>query len=127
MTITLAPLPPNRPDLLEAITLPPEQHRFASPPVLSMAEATGRRDGHLIWEGDTPVGFFAIDPDYPSEHDFAEAGTIGLRMFCIDSRHQGRGLATQASRALDTEKGSKERSAALVLAALVCGTILCGP
>ncbi len=65
-----------------------------------MAEASGHRDGHLIWEGDRPVGFFAIDPDYSEGHDFAEPGTIGLRMFCIDTHHQGRGLATQASRAL---------------------------
>ncbi|GGB09815.1 GNAT family N-acetyltransferase [Allosediminivita pacifica] len=100
MTITLSPLPPDRPDLLEAITLPPEQQQFASPPALSMAQATGRRDGHLIWEGETPVGFFAIDLDYAQAHDFAEAGTIGLRMFCIDARHQRRGLATRASRAL---------------------------
>lgn len=114
MTITLAPLPPNRPDLLEAIFLPPEQHRFASPPVLSMAEATGRRDGHLIWEGETPVGFFAIDPDYAGEHDFAEAGTIGLRMFCIDARHQGRGLATQASRALGSYLAKQYPQAATV-------------
>ena len=99
MTITLAPLPADRPDLLEAINLPESQHQFASPPAISMAQATDRRDAHMIWEGDTPVGFFAIDLDYAQAHDFAEQGTLGLRMFCIDARHQGRGLATQACRA----------------------------
>ncbi|WP_306133482.1 GNAT family N-acetyltransferase [Roseivivax marinus] len=100
MTIELCPLPPGRPDLLAAITLPPEQHEFASPPALSMAQADGPRDGHLIVEGDTPVGFFAIDRDYPRAHDFADHGSVGLRMFCIDGRHQGRGIAKAACRAL---------------------------
>ena len=68
----------------------------------------------MIWEGDTPVGFFAIDLDYAQAHDFAEQGTLGLRMFCIDARHQGRGLATQACRALGAYLAKQYPQAATV-------------
>lgn len=100
MSVTLAPLPEGRDDLLRAVELPPEQHAFAEPPAVSMAGAGQARDGHLILENGRPVGFFAIDRDYPEAHDFAPADSIGLRMFCIDRRAQGRGLATAACRLL---------------------------
>ncbi|MDK3019735.1 GNAT family N-acetyltransferase [Pseudodonghicola flavimaris] len=98
--VTLAPLPRDRLDLIAHLSLPPEQHQFAFPPVTAMARADGQRDGHMILEGDAVVGFFGIDPGYAEAHDFAEAGSIGLRMFSIDHRAQGRGIATAASRAL---------------------------
>lgn len=94
MSLRLAPLPAGRPDLLAAIRLPEEQLVFSDPPSVSMAGAPAGRDGHLAWEGELPVGFFAIDRDYPAAHDFAEAGSIGLRMFCVGHRQQGRGIAT---------------------------------
>jgi len=100
MPVTLSPLPAGRVDLIADLTLPPEQHEFSAPPAQALAKARGRRDGHLIREGDHTVGFFGIDPDYPEAHDFAEAGSIGLRMFSIDHRHQGRGIASAACRLL---------------------------
>ncbi len=96
MSVTLSPLPAGRLDLIEHLTLPPEQHEFSDPPAAAMAAATGRRDGHIIMRGGEAVGFFAIDPDYPAAHDFAEAGTIGLRMFSVDGQHQGQGIASAA-------------------------------
>lgn len=103
--ITLAPMPADRTDLIAGITLPPEQHAFSAPPTVALAEATGRRDGHLILYEGTVVGFFGIDPDYPDAHDFAEPGTIGLRMFSIDHAHQGRGIATGACQQLASYLG----------------------
>lgn len=99
-TLTLAPLPADRPDLVAHITLPPEQHEFSDPPAVALATATGRRDGHLIEQDGQVAGFFAIDPDYPDAHDFAEKGSIGLRMFCVDHAQQGRGIASGACRLL---------------------------
>lgn len=100
MTITLSPLPAGRMDLIADLTLPPEQHEFSAPPAQALAAAHGRRDGHLIQDGGQIVGFFGIDPDYPEVHDFAETGSVGLRMFSIDYRHQGRGVASAACRLL---------------------------
>jgi len=96
--INLAPLPKDRLDLIADFELPSEQHQFAYPPVRALAEAKGRRDGHLIQENDRVVGFFGIDPDYADAHDFAEPGSIGVRMFSVDHRHQGRGIASAACR-----------------------------
>lgn len=100
MTVTLAPLPKDRPELIADLDLPPEQHQFASPPRVALTNGKGRRDGHMILEGDRVVGFFGIEPDYPEVHDFAEPGSIGLRMFSVDYRHQGRGIASAACRQL---------------------------
>ncbi|MBR9841632.1 MAG: GNAT family N-acetyltransferase [Rhodobacteraceae bacterium] len=98
--ITLAPLPPGRTDLVADIRLPAEQQVFADYPPDVMASAGPGRDGHMILENGTVVGFFAIDRTYADAHDFAEPDTIGLRMFSIDARAQGRGIATAACRAL---------------------------
>lgn len=98
--ITLAPLPPDRTDLVADIHLPPDQQVFASPPPEVMAMGGPDRDGHMILEDGKVVGFFAIDRAYADAHDFAETGTIGLRMFSVDARAQGRGIATFACRAL---------------------------
>ncbi|MBV0912843.1 GNAT family N-acetyltransferase [Anianabacter salinae] len=100
MSVTLSPLPAGRLDLIAHLTLPAEQHVFSDPPAAAMRAATGRRDGHMILQGGETVGFFAIDPDYPQAHDFAEAGTIGLRMFSVSGQHQGQGIATAACKAL---------------------------
>lgn len=98
--ITLAPLPKDRPELIAHLDLPPEQHQFASPPRVALTNAKGRRDGHMILEDGKVVGFFGIDPDYADAHAFAEPGSIGVRMFSVDYRHQGRGIAGAASRLL---------------------------
>lgn len=100
MTITLCLLPPGRSDLIEGLDLPPEQHQFSDPPAVVMAKAQGKRDGHVICENGIPVGFFAIEPDYPQAHEFAEADAIGVRMFSVDYRSQGRGIASAACQLL---------------------------
>lgn len=107
MTVTLAPLPKDRPELIADLGLPPEQHQFASPPRVALTSAKGRRDGHMILEGDRVVGFFGIDSDYPESHDFAAPGSIGLRMFSVDHRHQGRGIASAACRLLAAYLGQR--------------------
>ena len=98
--ITLAPLPDNDPAHVDHLSLPPEQHQFSDPPAAAMRAATAPRDGHMILEGDDIVGFFAIDPLYAAAHDFAQDGAIGVRMFSIDQRAQGRGIASRACQQL---------------------------
>lgn len=100
LDISLAPLPDDRRDLIAHLTLPPEQYQFSTPPLRALEEAKGRRDGHMILEGDRVVGFFGIDPDYAQAHEFAEPGSIGVRMFSVDHAQQGRGIASAACRLL---------------------------
>lgn len=100
MSVTLAPLPAGRLDLITHLTLPPEQHEFSDPPAVAMASADGPRDGHLIVKDGQRVGFFAIDRDYGAAHHFAGADSIGLRMFSIDAPYQRQGIATAACRLL---------------------------
>jgi GNAT superfamily N-acetyltransferase len=96
VTITIAPLPRGEIGKLAHFHLPPEQVQFSAHPrdVMKTPES---RDAHVIYEGDDPAGFFAIDRNYSEAHDFAETGALGLRMFSVDHAHQGRGVASAAS------------------------------
>ncbi|AJE48001.1 GNAT family N-acetyltransferase [Celeribacter indicus] len=100
MTVTISPLPRDALDRVAGFSLPPEQAQFSGLPARTMDDAPPDRDGHVIEEDGTPVGFFAIDRGYATAHEFAEAGALGLRMFLIDRRAQGRGIASAACRQL---------------------------
>lgn len=97
--ITLEPLPRDRIDRVAHFDLPPEQAQFSAFPVDVMATPADR-DAHIILADGHPAGFFAIDRDYARHHDFAGACDLGLRMFSVDHRFQGRGVASNGCRQL---------------------------
>ncbi|WP_417263581.1 GNAT family N-acetyltransferase [Celeribacter sp.] len=100
--LTITPLPRSALHRVAGFSLPPEQAQFSGLPVETMRDAPEDRDGHVIEEGGTPVGFFAIDRSYAESHEFAEPGALGLRMFLIDHKAQGRGIASKACATLKT-------------------------
>ena len=97
--VTIEPIEAADIGRLSHFTLPPEQAGFADLPAKVMAD-TPARDGHVILADGEPAGFFAIDRDYGEAHDFAPAGCIGVRMFSVDHAQQGRGIASNACRAM---------------------------
>lgn len=98
--ITLAPVRPEDQPRVAHIATAPEQEVFAGTVAEAFAEDPARFDLHLIAEAGTPVGLFKIDRDYAQTMPIAAPGALGLRAFMIDRAHQGRGIATQAVRAL---------------------------
>lgn len=99
MRISIAPLPREEIDKLAHFHLPPEQMQFSAHPV-DVAKTPASRDAHVIYDSEDPAGFFAIDREYAETHDFTEPGALGLRMFSVNHAHQGRGIASTASRLL---------------------------
>ena len=97
--ITIAPLPRDQIGRVDHFALPADQAVFSTHPREAM-EAGERRDGHVILADGVPAGFFAIDRDYALRHDFAEEGSVGLRMFSVDHAQQGRGVASNGCRQL---------------------------
>ncbi|MBW6416764.1 GNAT family N-acetyltransferase [Celeribacter sp. PS-C1] len=94
--LTINPLPRSALHRVAGFSLPPEQAQFSDLPAETMGRAPEDRDGHVIEESGAPVGFFAIDRSYAETHEFSEPGALGLRMFLIDHKAQGRGVASGA-------------------------------
>jgi RimJ/RimL family protein N-acetyltransferase len=103
--VTLRPLSQSDWPDLKQFSLPEDQAGFSDLPAKTMLSGSAR-DGHVICETDLPVGFFAIDRDYGATQDFVSGDVIGLRMFLVDQKAQGRGIATAACRALSHYLGA---------------------
>jgi GNAT superfamily N-acetyltransferase len=69
-----------------------------------------------ILYGDTPVGYYRIEPRARSvaNHDFA-LPTLGLRAFFIDTHWQGRGFGTLALATLITDLAERHPPARLLV------------
>ncbi len=74
-----------------------------------------------ILRGETPVGYYRIEPDARSVagHDFA-VPALGLRAFFIDACWQGRGLGTQALAALIADVTQRHPQARLLVLTVNC-------
>ncbi|MEJ2021921.1 MAG: GNAT family protein [Maritimibacter sp.] len=99
--ISIAPISREDIDRVAHFHLPPEQMQFSAHP-LDVMKTPESRDAHVIYDGEVPVGFFAIDRDYALTHDFTEPGALGLRMLSVNHADQGRGIASEASRLLSS-------------------------
>jgi RimJ/RimL family protein N-acetyltransferase len=55
---------------------------------------------HVIKSNDVVVGFFKLDIAYSLNYSFCPEGSIGLRTFALDKNQQGRGIGTDAVKAL---------------------------
>ena len=74
-----------------------------------------------ILQGDTPVGYYRIEPNARSVagHDFA-VPALGLRAFFIDACWQGRGLGTRALAALIADVTERHPQAQLLVLTVNC-------
>ena len=74
-----------------------------------------------ILRGDTPVGYYRIEPNARSVagHDFA-VPALGLRAFFIDASWQGRGLGTRALAALIADVTERHPQAQLLVLTVNC-------
>lgn len=80
----------------------PGQARFSglAADTLPAAEQHPTRHAVAILLGGLPVGFLALDEADPICAYTLPQGSIALRAFFVDARHQGRGVATRALRRL---------------------------
>jgi len=78
-------------------------------------------DAMAILRDDAPVGFYRIEPNARSVtgRDI-DAAALGLRSFFIDARWQGRGLASQALRAMFTDLTRRHPQACRLVLAVSC-------
>ncbi|PNH90723.1 GNAT family N-acetyltransferase [Vibrio diazotrophicus] len=53
----------------------------------------------IIFEGKA-VGFFLLDLNYSEKYQFGQHKAIGVRALLVDQKYQGKGIATQAIKAL---------------------------
>ncbi len=98
--VTLAPfVETDRRALLE-VRVSDEQAAFSGQPDEAFAPECAHMDIHVIRLGDRIVGMFRIDPTYSATYPFADTTDIGLRMFIVDVRVQGKGVGTGACLAL---------------------------
>ena len=100
MTLTLAPLPPERRAEAAHLTLAPDQDPFIGDVAVLLAESSETVDMHAFWADDTLVGVFKIDRAYPETYRFAAPGELGLRGFMVGKQVRGPGYARAALAAL---------------------------
>ena len=100
MRVTLAPLTPDRRAAACALAVAPEQVVFSGQAVDFVTTPDPQMDSHVILADGAVVGFFRIDRDYATVHDFARPGDLGLRSVIVDRAQQGRGIGSAMIRAL---------------------------
>ena len=76
------------------------QGDFVASPALRLQGIGPLEDPWAILQGDDVVGFLVIDRGYCAQHDFADAGDLGLRSVLIDAGRQGQGLGQAAMQGL---------------------------
>ncbi|MBL1415368.1 MAG: GNAT family N-acetyltransferase [Moritella sp.] len=82
------------------ITLAEEQIKFASTVDAFLADSSETMHLHVIKYHDDVVGFFKIDIAYSSTFGFCSEPSVGLRTFVIDAKLQGKGIGSNAVKAL---------------------------
>jgi len=85
---------------LHNITLAKEQIKFASTVEAFLADGSETTHLHIIKHDDDVVGFFKIDTAYSSTFSFCSEPSVGLRTFVIDAKLQGKGIGSNAVKAL---------------------------
>lgn len=122
-SIRVAPVDPAlRPALLGLGVLPAQRDwvRVIEDLLADVALCPGS-EPMAILRGDTPVGYYRIEPNARSVagRDFA-VPALGLRAFFIDARSQGRGLGTQALAALVADVTERHAQARLLVLTVNC-------
>ena len=82
------------------ITLAEEQIKFASSVDAFLADGSETTHRHVIKYHDDVDGFFKIDIAYSSTFAFCSEPSVGLRTFVIDAKLQGKGIGSNAVKAL---------------------------
>ncbi|NRD75060.1 GNAT family N-acetyltransferase [Shewanella sp. VB17] len=82
------------------ITLPETQIKFAETAKDFLSDNNDTTHLHVIKLNNTIVGFFKIDTAYSSVYDFCSDTGVGLRAFVIDAKQQGKGIGSNAVKAL---------------------------
>lgn len=85
---------------VRSIAVHDDQVKFVGTAKEFLADSDDATHLHVIKHNDQVVGCFKIDIAYAESYDFCIEGSIGLRAFLIDAKHQGRGLGTLAVKAL---------------------------
>ncbi|WP_083100760.1 GNAT family N-acetyltransferase [Pseudophaeobacter leonis] len=96
MCLSLCPVASDAFDLVRHIAVQPDQILFSGTVAQAFQTKEDGVDFHAILINETAIGFFKIDRCY----GIAKDNELGLRGFMIDQRHQGKGHATSALRAL---------------------------
>ena len=96
MCLSLRPVASDAFDLVRHIAVQPDQTLFSGTVAQAFKTKEDGVDFHAILISETAIGFFKIDRSY----GIAKDNELGLRGFMIDQRHQGKGHATSALRAL---------------------------
>lgn len=118
--ISIAPYDKGTSDLVAALDVEESQREFIGDFAATLRSLSERMTGHVIFDEGRPAGFFVIDLDYASQHDFADRGSVGLRSFFIAGPFQGRGLAKQAIRQLGSYLKSQRIEAKTVFLTVNC-------
>ena len=96
MSLSLRPIASGAFDLVRHIAVQPDQTLFSGTVAQAFKTKEEGVDFHAIFIKETAIGFFKLDRSY----GIAKDNELGLRGFMIDHRHQGKGHATRALRAL---------------------------
>lgn len=82
-----------------ALTIAEEQSLFVNSVDATLKHLKNTEQACVIClnsQPDSVVGFFLLDLDYASQHDFAEHHELGLRSLLIGHAFQGRGIGYQS-------------------------------
>jgi len=85
---------------IREVSLEEDQLQFAGTSEEFLEDASDTAHLHIIKQEDEVVGFFKLDIAYAEQYSFCPADGMGLRFFVIDKAQQGKGLGTNAVKAL---------------------------
>ncbi len=98
--IGFVPIGPDEYDRVSHLIVAPDQIRFSGTVHEAFRTPEDGIDFHAITAANRIVGFFKIDRLYSGRIALARPAELGLRAFLIDLASQGKGLGTQAVRAI---------------------------
>lgn len=87
-------------EAVRQVTLADEQVTFAGTADEFLSNDSETVHLHVIKVSGDVVGFFKLDMAYSANYTFCPEGAIGLRAFAIDVNQQGKGIGTDAVKAL---------------------------
>ncbi len=87
-------------DAVKKISLADEQVKFAGTAEEFLLDASETTHLHVIKSDDVITGYFKLDIAYSSNYPFCPKTGLGLRAFVIDKNQQGKGIGTNAVKAL---------------------------
>ncbi|PNH92181.1 GNAT family N-acetyltransferase [Vibrio diazotrophicus] len=99
--VTIEKYSPIREEEASLLSVLSDQTQFTVSNVPKVVEQLKETEHpHLIIFEDKAVGFFLLDLDYSEKYQFGQHRAIGVRALLVDQKYQGKGIATQAIKAL---------------------------